>query len=207
MQEAEMRGVDLAFQRLQPVAVALHQADVDLVRRQVEHLEAGQRRRLGALAHVDPDEAGALDDTVGLGLHLVLEILVLGHARHVDAVASNVVFPAVIDAAQAALLVAAEEQRGATMRAALVHHTHPARAVAEGDELFAKQHEAQRVAIALELRRLQRRQPVLPHQLAHRRAGADLREFRAFDRRGHGTCLRVRGGQRIAGRKACRHAP
>ena len=156
----------------------------------------GQRRRLGALAHVDPDEAGALDGAVGLGLHLVLEVLVLGHVRHVQAVARNVELPAVIDAAQPALLVAAEEQRGAAVRAAVVDHADPAGAVAEGHELLAQQHQARRRAVALELRRLQRRQPVVPHQLAHRRAGADLREFRAFDRRGHGSSAGL--GERIA---------
>jgi hypothetical protein len=91
----------------------------------------------------------------------------------------------VIDAAQATLLVAAEEQRGAAVRAAMIHHADAAGAVAEGQKLLAQQHEAGRRAVALELRRQERRQPVVPHQAAHRRAGADLGEFRAFAGRGH----------------------
>ena len=132
-----------------------------------------QRRRLGALAHIDPDHAVALGGLVGLGLDLVLEVLMRRHVRHVDAVAVHVVFPAVIDAADAVLLVAAEKQRGAAMRAAVVHDADPARAVAERDQLFAEQHEPHRRAVALELRRHHRRDPILPHQLAHHRAGAD----------------------------------
>ncbi len=153
MQEAEMGGVDLALERLQPVAIALHHVDDDLVRREIQHLEGRQRLRL-ALAHVHPDQAGPLHDAIGLGFDLVLEILVLGHVRHVEAVAGNVELPAVIDAAQPALLVAAEEQRGAAVRAAMVHHADAARAVAEGQKLLAQQHEAGRRAVALQFRRL-----------------------------------------------------
>ena len=185
MQEAEVRGVDLALERLQPVAVALDQADADLSRRHVEDLEARQRRRLRVLAHMDPDEAGALDRAIGLGLHLVLEVLAGGRARHVDAVAGDVVLPAVIDAAQPALLVAAEEQRGAAMRAAMIHHADATLAVAEGDQLLAEQHQAGGRAVAFEFGREQCWQPIVPHQPAHGGARADLREFRAFGRCRH----------------------
>ena len=63
---------------------------------------------------MDPDHPGTLDRSIGLGLHLVLEILVRRHARHVHAGAGDVVFPAVIDAADAATLDAAQRaaQRG-----------------------------------------------------------------------------------------------
>ena len=137
MQVAEMRGVDLALERLQPVAVALDEADLDLVLGHVEDLEGRQRRYLCALAHVDPDDAGALHRLVGFRLHLLLEAR-RRQARHVQAVAGDIELPAVIDAANAALLVAPEEQRGAAVRAAVVHHADPAVAVAEGDQLLAE---------------------------------------------------------------------
>jgi len=82
----------------------------------------------------------------------VLEILVRRHARHVDAVAGDVVFPAMIDAADPAFLVAPQEQRGAAMRAAMVHHADPACAVAKRDQLLAEQHQPDRRPVALELR-------------------------------------------------------
>ena len=59
------------------------------------------------------------------------------------------------------------------MRAAVVHDADPARAVAERDQLLAEQHQPHRRAVALELRRHRRRDPVLPHQFAHRGAGPD----------------------------------
>jgi hypothetical protein len=151
MQEAEMRGVELTLDGLQIVARAHDKGDADLVCGHVEDLERRQLRQL-TRAHVDPDHAALLDRRVGLGLHLLLEVPDRRHARHVDAVAGHVELPAVIDAAYPALLVAAEEQRRAAMRAAMVHHAHLAGAVAERDQLLAEQLEAQRRPVALDLR-------------------------------------------------------
>src|SRR5262249_43554709 len=102
----------------------------------------------------------------------------------IHAIAGHIELPAVIDAAQAARLVAAEKQRGTTVRTAMVHHADPAVAVAEGDELFAEQHQAHGSTIALKLRGHEGRDPVAPHQVADRRAGADARELTAV------ACLR-----------------
>ena len=44
MQETEMRGVDLALERLQVIAVALNEADIDLLIRNAEYLKRRQRR-------------------------------------------------------------------------------------------------------------------------------------------------------------------
>ena len=181
-----MRGIDLALERLQVVAVALDEADLDLVLGHVEDLEGGQRRRLGARAHVDPHHAGALDRLVGPCLHLLLEAG-RRQARHVQAVAGNVELPAVIDAAQTAFLVAPQEQRRAAVRAAMVHHADPAFAVAKGDQLLAQQHQAHRRAVARQLRGHGRGDPVAAHQVAHDSAWADTRELRAIACRRHLT--------------------
>ena len=140
MQKAEMRGVDIAFQRLQPVALALHERDRHLALRQQGRLDLRQRRRLRALAHIDPDKAVALRDRVRLGLDAVLEIRHAGEVRRIDAIAVRVELPAVIDAAYAVLLVAPEEQRGAAVRAFMVHDPDPPGAVAERDQFLAEQH-------------------------------------------------------------------
>ena len=58
--------------------------------------------------------------------------------RHVDAGAVDVELPAVIDAADAAFLVAAEPEIGAAMRAVLVDDADPAAAVAEGQQFLAQ---------------------------------------------------------------------
>ena len=143
---------------------------------QHQHFDVGQRRRFLALAHVGPDEARALDHLVGLGLDAVLEVLRRRHVRHVEAVAFDVEFPAVIDAAQAAFLVAPEEQRGAAMRAAMLHDADAAVGVAEGDELLAQQHEPHRLAVGLEFRGKTGGNPVFPHQIAHGRARPNARQ-------------------------------
>jgi hypothetical protein len=91
----------------------------------------------------------------------------------------------VIEAADAAFLVAAEEQRGAAMRAAMVHHADAAGTVAERNQLLAQHHEAHRRPVALQLGRFQGRQPVLPHQLAHGGAWPDAGEFDALAGCGH----------------------
>jgi hypothetical protein len=82
----------------------------------------------------------------------------------------------VIDAAQAAFLVASEEQRGAAMRAAMLHDADPAIGVAEGDELLAEQQQPHRLAVGLQFRRKTGRNPVFPHQIAHGRARPNARQ-------------------------------
>jgi len=121
VQPGEMRGVDVALQRLHPVAFALDAEQLHIIRGQQRRLELGQRRRLLRLAHIDPDQAVALLHRIRFGAHLILEILMLGQVRHVGAASVGIELPAVVDAADAAFLVAAEEQRGAAMRAAVIH--------------------------------------------------------------------------------------
>jgi hypothetical protein len=69
-------------------------------------------------------------------MHLVLEFLARRHVGHVHAVPSHVELPAVVDAADAAFLVAAQVERGAAMRAAVVEDADASLRVAKGDELL-----------------------------------------------------------------------
>ena len=71
MQEIGMRGIEIAFERLQPIAFALHQLKLTASRAAIGAFELRQRRRLAAIAHVGPDQAVALDRLVGLGVDLV----------------------------------------------------------------------------------------------------------------------------------------
>ena len=54
---------------------------------------------------------------VSRDVDLVFEVALGGFGWHVDAVAGDVKFPAMVDAANAALLVAPEVERGATVGA------------------------------------------------------------------------------------------
>ena len=81
----------------------------------------------------------------------MFEILVWGHVGHVQAIAVHVVFPAVIDTTNSALFIAAKEERGAAVRAAVIHDADAARGVAKRDQLFAKRQQPQRIAVGLNL--------------------------------------------------------
>ena len=121
MQEAEMRGVDVALEPLQPVAGALGQHRLQFAFIQQGGFDHRHWRRFGAGAHVDPDQAGAFGDAVGLGFYLLPEVLVGRQVGHVDAVAIGVELPAVVDAADAAVLIPAIEQGGTAVWVAAVH--------------------------------------------------------------------------------------
>jgi hypothetical protein len=160
-------------------------AHVGLVGRQYGRFERRQRRRYRALAHIDVNHAAALRDLVGFGLDFGQGFLVDGQVRHLEAVACRVELPAVIDAAQAALLIAAEEQGGTAMRAAVIEDADPPRTVAKRDQLLAQEHQAQRIAVGGQFRRQTGRQPILAHQSAHRGAGSDAGQQFVFGCSGH----------------------
>src|SRR6185437_2758739 len=87
---------------------------------------------------------------------------------------------------------------------------------AESDQLLAEQHQPHRLAVGLQLRREARRHPVFAHQVAHRRARADMRQHLIGGRSQHrflrfvrsaDVCTRIayslRTGEVAASRKSC----
>ena len=120
MRESEMRGVDRAFQRLHPVAVLPFLGDVAVRGRHQRHFQRGQFGHLLGRAHIGPDHVAPFAHRIGLDADQVLGVEVGIGGRHVDAAAVGVELPAVIDAADAAFLVAAEPEIGAAMRAVLI---------------------------------------------------------------------------------------
>jgi hypothetical protein len=165
-------GIDVALERLHPVALAL--IDLHARVRQQGRLEIGQRRRRLARPEIGPDETSALDARVRDGSHLLLEAALGRLVGHVDAAAADVELPAVVDAPEAFHFVAAVEEARAPMRAALAHQPDGAGRRAKRDEVLAQEPHAQRSAVTVgQLARDGGRNPVLPHQLAHRRAAPD----------------------------------
>ena len=76
--------------------------------------------------------------------------------------------------AQPDLLVAAEEQRGAAVRAQRAQQADRPRAVAKRHEVLAEQPDAHGIAVGVwHLLAQQHRHPVPPHDRTHRRARAD----------------------------------
>ena len=174
----DVGGVDVALEGLRPVALLQHHdRRVDLLGRQRVDLEGREWRRARARAHVRPDHAVDVAARVRAGPHLVPERALRRHARHVDAAADHVELPAVVDAAEPALLVATVEERRAAVRAVLGDEPDLAPAVAEGDQVLAEQPHLLRRAVGRgQLVRGQAGHPVLAQQPAHGRATADPTE-------------------------------
>ena len=136
------------------------------------HANSGGGRPQIRRSHVRPDDSARFRHRVRRRADLRLEAVGLVHLVHAPAV--GIELPAVIDAAQAALFVAPEEQRGAAMRAEFVEETDAALRVAERDEVFAEELDADGRTVGLgQFPREQRGHPVSAHGVAHRRAGTD----------------------------------
>ena len=81
-----------------------------------------------------------------------------------------------IDAAQAAILVAAEHHRRAAMRAGVGDQSDTSLRIAERHEIFAQQHHALRLSVRHQILREHERDPVQPEKRSHRRSGADTNQ-------------------------------
>ena len=131
------------------------------------------RHQLGR-THVGPDDATSLIGRVGLDRDAQPELAVRRLGRHVHAVAQRVELPAVIHTPQPALLVAAVEQRRATMSTVRIDHADVTGRVTERDQILAKQPHPDRGPVRLaDLFGQAGRDPVPPEHLAHRSALTD----------------------------------
>src|SRR6516165_2600408 len=125
--------------------------------------------------HIDPDDVAQLDARIGRQLDLPAEAARLGLGGNLGALTGDVVFPAVIGAAQPVLLVASEPERYAAVGAELVDHAHAPLRVAKRQQPFRKKLDAHRRPIRLaHLLRQQRWNPIAPKQIAHRRTWPGL---------------------------------
>ena len=107
----------------------------------------------------------------------------VGFARLLEAVTLRVELHAVVAAADAVVLDAAEVQARAAVRTPFEHDARPSVAVAEHDQVLAEESGAMR-AIARQRARDRDRMPVAAHRFAHRRAGARIGEPRVVGRGG-----------------------
>ena len=170
-----MARIDAAFERLQPVVFLDALGRHGLFRGDGGEFPQRFGRRGFLRAHIGPQHVADLDQRIGGQADLFLELAVLRLRRDIDAFALDVELPAVIGAAQAAFLVAAEPQRHPAVGAEFLQQAVAAVAVAEGDHLFAEQLDPHRRAVVLrQFGGQHRRQPVLPEQLSHGGAGVGL---------------------------------
>ena len=167
-----MHGVDATLQRLQPVALLDDLGSMAVGLGLTRELERGLRGRLLLRPHVGPDDAADLHRGVRRDTHLAAEVILFGLVRHVHARAIHVELPAVVDAADAVLLVPAQPERRKAVGAPLAHQAYAAGRVAEGNEVLTEDAQAQGIAVGMrQLMRDEDRLPVAAHQLAHRRTG------------------------------------
>src|SRR5947208_3693907 len=106
-----------------------------------------QLRRRGTQfrrAHVGPDDAASFDARVSLDGDPLFEAALGRLGWHVHAAAVDVVLPAMVDTSQAALLVAPEEERGATVRTVLVQERDSSGAIPKGYQPLAHQLQPER---------------------------------------------------------------
>ena len=169
VQEVRVRGVDAAFEPLHPVRELVPLGHVDVAFRQSYPFDAGQGRLQLGRAEVGEDDPVRLAARVGGRAHLGGEVAARRFAGHVDAVPVPVVFPAVVDAAQAVLLVATEEEAHAPVGARLGDEADLTARVPERHETFTKRTHAYGRAVGLrQFARQEHRLPEAAEQFAHR---------------------------------------
>jgi hypothetical protein len=162
---------DLAFQALRPVRALQPLADVLVAGRSGDPVHLRQLERAAfRRAHVHPDDARLLARRVRAQLDALAHPAVLRLVGGVDALAVHPVFPAVVRAPQAGLLVAAEEQARQPVRALRLDDPHPAAGVAETQQVLAQQPQAHGRTVGNGLGREQRGHPETTEQLTHRAA-------------------------------------
>src|SRR6185437_9520754 len=115
MEIAQVIRIDIAFEPLQPIAALTRAHDEAVIVGDVEAFPFREGRWL-ALAEISEDHAAAHRDRIGFVLDRTAEILARRLGRLLQALAVHVVEPAVIDAAQPAILDPAVAQIGAAMR-------------------------------------------------------------------------------------------
>jgi hypothetical protein len=87
----------------------------------------------------------------------------------------NVKFPSVIKATKPVLLIPSEEKRGAAMWANVINQPDLAVSVPESNQVLAQQPHPQRRAVVLrQIRGLEHGNPILPEEIAHGCARANL---------------------------------
>src|SRR4029453_12821764 len=127
--------------------------------------------------HKGPHKTAAFACGIGFLLAIELQPAALGLAGLIKDVALNVELPAVIETAQAALFVAPEGKRGAAVQTALAENAQASLGVAEDDEVFAQHARPDGCAAGLgHFLGQAGRQPMAPHDLAHRPVAFDAGE-------------------------------
>src|SRR4030095_10236870 len=170
VQVREMRCIETTFARLCPIALLQFLRYVAMGCRHRREFELWQLRRV-ALSHVRPDDVAPFTHLQRTHTRFVAQACrdLWWRRRHLHAVAVHVEFPAVVHAANAARLVATEEEIRASVWTMRFHDADASLGIPECDEVLTEQPHALRWTVPLgELTRQQDRHPVRAEHLAHR---------------------------------------
>src|SRR5262249_28882501 len=123
VQEGNVARIDAALHRLQPIAFLQTLGRETLLTRNGRKLPLWQGWALVRRPHVGPKPPAAFNQRIGFELDFAAKAAFLRLGRNLDALAGVIILPAMVGTAQAALLVATEPKRYASMRAELIDQT------------------------------------------------------------------------------------
>src|ERR1044071_4714872 len=165
-----MRGIDGILHRLEPVTVEARMDDDLAVTVGPEERVVARQRGRGKRAEVSPNEVEMLLNRVSGLFDGAVKVAAGGLRRTFEAVAFEVVKPAVIAAGDAALFDAAVGKRGAAVRAAVGEQPEAAAFCTEKHQVLAEDADELRRLFRRELCRRGDRMPVAAQGLARGRA-------------------------------------
>ena len=190
MQTGAVGGINGPFQNLCPVAGHYHlgNAHPDIGRRRIGwRLEC--RHAVGR-PEVGPHPAAPFLHRPGRLLHTRLECAGVRLGGHVEHVAVDIHFPAVIQAAQSTFFVASQHQRGTPVRTQFIQYAHLAVAIAKHHQIMTEHPCLHRRAIGLGYFLAQADgYPVPAHQLPHWRLALDAAQQIVFFGAQHAVLL------------------
>src|SRR5581483_8417206 len=182
--------LDGALDGLDVVAGVVDLANAALIRGYRGPPEVRERRLLLLRAHVDPDHVALLHDREGSVLDVEAHPALGRLAGSLQDVPVHVDLPAVVEAADPALLVSAEEEGGLTVGTTLFHDADMTVAVAKCNEVLAEEPDADWVTVRLrQLLRETTRHPCPADELAHWGPGPGSHDQFCIFHRQHGSAL------------------
>src|ERR1051325_10133609 len=170
-----MRGIDGILHRLEPVTVEARMDDDFAVAVAAEKRVVMRQCGRGKRPKIGPDEIQMLLNRIGGLLDGAVKVAAGGVRRTSEAVAFEVVKPAVIAAGDAALFDAAVGKRRAAVRAAVGEQPEAAAFCTESNQVLAEDADELRRLFRRELCRRGDRMPVAAQELARGSAGAHAR--------------------------------
>ena len=176
-----MRRINLPFENLRPIATDPHLRCADTRIGSWRESRCLEFAHFFRRPHVRPYKSAGFTRRVGHVLDPLGNEAVGRLGSHFYDVTFNIEFPAVIEAAKTALLIARKYQRCAPMRTVFVEYADTTLAVTKNNEILAQKPDLDRGAIRLgDLLGEAGRDPMAAHDLSHRGVALDATQQVVF---------------------------